>query len=175
MNKEVFMVRKRLSTQLQMPRQNVSPGQYLLTINVECASAETASRFDAHLALLYHPPPSQPVPRLRLFPEWEQLEQKKPEVRTWRTDDAHHLRVMTKFKELMTCKGFGAMKLFKASRKQRGEVTAMLLPPAQAIHRTRNDGTDALKLTCNLGVYSKVSSTHHLLCSLTAQHVHDAT
>eukprot|EP00965_Chrysotila_dentata_P031895 1063634-Pleurochrysis_carterae.AAC.1 len=61
----------------------------------------------------------------------------------------------------MGIKGYGTMKLFKANKQHKGEVTALLLPPAIATHRLRSDGTDSLELTSNFGVFGQV-----LLCPL---------
>eukprot|EP00965_Chrysotila_dentata_P183211 6049653-Pleurochrysis_carterae.AAC.1 len=64
------------------------------------------------------------------------------------------------------------MKLFKASRTTKGEVAAMLLPPTYATHRTRSDSTDALELTFNMGIISKLSlsACHVPQCTLLAPH-----
>eukprot|EP00965_Chrysotila_dentata_P058780 1950276-Pleurochrysis_carterae.AAC.1 len=75
----------------------------------------------------------------------------------FRTDDPELLEELASFETLRPIKGFRAMKLFKATRKQLGEVTAILIPPAVAIHRKRADHTEALHVTCNLAVFSKVT------------------
>eukprot|EP00965_Chrysotila_dentata_P223108 6193387-Pleurochrysis_carterae.AAC.6 len=50
------------------------------------------------------------------------------------------------------------MKLFKANTGCRGEVTALLLPPAIATHRSSSHLTESLELTCNFGILGQVLS-----------------
>ena len=72
------------------------------------------------------------------------------------TNSSEALSVATNFQSLTRVKGYGTMKLFKASRKQKGEVVAFLAPPATAMHSVRSDKTTSLEIKCKVGVLSKV-------------------
>lgn len=76
--------------------------------------------------------------------------------RSWETLDQGVLDRTASFESLKNIKGHAAMKLFKATKKQQGEVTAMLTVPARARHIMRPDGTASLTLFCHTAVLSKV-------------------
>ena len=73
------------------------------------------------------------------------------------------------FETLKNIKGYQSMKLFKATRKQHGEVTCMLMVPATAWQTTRPDGTASLTIVCHTAILSKVSEPFVILC-LTSAH-----
>ena len=75
---------------------------------------------------------------------------------SWETLDQGVLEKLANFHSLKNIKGYGAMKLFKATRKQHGEVTALLTVPARAWHVTRPDKTVSLTIFCHTAVLTKV-------------------
>ena len=73
--------------------------------------------------------------------------------------DQRVLEQTANFQTLKSIKAYGTLKLFKATQKQHGEVTAMLMVPAQAWLIFRPDGTSSLTIFCHTAVLSKVSSS----------------
>ena len=74
---------------------------------------------------------------------------------TWITSLPGNLKRLASWETIPTIKASGCMKLFKATRRQSGEVTCFLFPPAKAIWRKRKDLTTTLEITSNFAVLSK--------------------
>ena len=155
------MLRKRLATALQLPTLSKPTNMYWVKVQVE--GITHGSSKCAAVSVLCHP---QQVRCCKLIyacctvcshrailQEWEQ-----DGTQTWETLDQGVLQRTASFESLKNIKGFAAMKLFKATQKQLGEVTAMLTVPARAWHTTRPDGTMSLSIFCHTAVLSKVST-----------------
>ena len=52
--------------------------------------------------------------------------------------------------------GFGCLKLYKPQHEPKGKAVLGCIPPARAVHRVRDDGSEILEMVMNIGIINEV-------------------
>ena len=68
--------------------------------------------------------------------------------------------------------GYGCMKLYKPEKEPRGKAAFGLIPPARAVHRVREDGSEVLEMVMNVGIINEVRAPN--LCARAEKAPHNS-